>query len=278
MKRIFILLPSSILEDCSDLDSKTIKIGFIARAAAIFKVSDIMIYSTGEAGANSNGRFLKTLFDYMDCPQYLRKYLFPLSDELRSVGRLPPLEAPHHVRFVKSSEIKSGSIRQGVVVRLEDGVSYVHVGLDKLIPVYNEHVRLNERVNIKIVIDSKGLHGVVADKPEGYWGFKTLFYRNSLAELLKKRPAEIVIGTSKYGASISSLLNTVETDLKSKDSIALVFGSPKRGLFQIVGDDRLMKELFDYIINFIPGQGTRTVRTEEAVYSSLSILNAILAK
>ncbi|WEU40981.1 MAG: methylase [Candidatus Odinarchaeum yellowstonii] len=278
MKKIFLLLPSSLLEDCSDLDAKTIKIGFIARAAAIFKVSEIIIYSTGETGAKSNGKFLKLIFDYIDCPQYLRKHLFPLSDELKSVGRLPPLEAPHHVRFVKSSEIRSGSIRQGVVVRVSEGKSYVYAGLDELVPVYDNHLRLNDKINLKILVNSKGLHGVVVDKIDGYWGYKTLFFNKPLVKLLEKRPAEVVVATSKYGENISSLLDVFETNFKNKNSIALVFGSPKRGLFQIIDDERLMKELFDYIVNFIPAQGTRTVRTEEAIYSTLSIINALLLK
>ncbi len=278
MKKIFMWIPSSLLEDCSDLDSKTIKIGFIARAAAIFKVSEIVIYSTGEIGAKSNAKFMKTLFDYMDCPQYLRKHLFPLSEELKSAGRLPPLEAPHHVRFVKSSEITSDVIRQGVVVRVDKDKRFVYAGLDRLIPVYDNRVKLNDKINVKIIVNSKKLHGVVVDKVDGYWGYKTVFFNKPLAKLLDKHPAELVFAASKYGENISGLLGDVENNLKNKESIALVFGSPKRGLFQIIDDARLMKELFDYIINFIPNQGTRTVRTEEAIYSTLSIINALLFK
>ena len=54
----------------------------------------------------------------------------------------------------------------------------------------------------------------------------------------------------------------------------IVFGSYKEGVREIImAEDRREEEIFDYIINTIPDQGTMTVRTEEAVVSSLAILN-----
>ncbi|MEM2906575.1 MAG: RNA methyltransferase [Candidatus Odinarchaeota archaeon] len=277
MSKIFLLLPSSLLEDCSDIDSKTIKVGLIARAAAVFKISKIIVYNTGEKWSRLNAKFLKTIFDYIDCPQYLRKYFFPLNDDLRSVGRLPPLEAPHHMRFVKSSEIQQECIRQGVVVRKNNSRSYVHAGLDKLIPIYDANIRLKEKVNIKILRDEGGeLYGVIVGEPEYYWGYKTVIFNEPLPTVLEKLAPEIVLGTSKYGENINNIISNLKHALENKKTIAIAFGSPKKGLFEIIEDKKLVKELFDYMINFIPGQGTRTVRTEEAVYASLSIINLII--
>jgi hypothetical protein len=36
-----------------------------------------------------------------------------------------------------------------------------------------------------------------------------------------------------------------------------------------------MRDLADVIVNTIPRQGTETVRTEEAVYATLAIINMI---
>ena len=41
-----IAIPDTSLSDCSDLRQKTIKIGQIARALAVFKVEKILIYET----------------------------------------------------------------------------------------------------------------------------------------------------------------------------------------------------------------------------------------
>ena len=54
----------------------------------------------------------------------------------------------------------------------------------------------------------------------------------------------------------------------------VVFGSPTRGLFEIAADENVPLEKFlDFVVNTVPGQGTETVRTEEAVLASLAVLN-----
>jgi len=56
----------------------------------------------------------------------------------------------------------------------------------------------------------------------------------------------------------------------------VAFGS-RKGLFEIARNEGVdLFSLFDLVINFIPSQGTYTVRTEEALPISLSILNLIM--
>jgi len=56
----------------------------------------------------------------------------------------------------------------------------------------------------------------------------------------------------------------------------VAFGSPSRGLQEIVAQENLsLDKLADYTINTITNQGTETVRTEEAIYASLALLNTI---
>ncbi|RUM47233.1 MAG: hypothetical protein DSY37_02975, partial [Hyperthermus sp.] len=54
----------------------------------------------------------------------------------------------------------------------------------------------------------------------------------------------------------------------------VLFGAPDRGLFEIAREERLeLNSHVDYVLNTIPGQGTRTVRVEEAVAATLAIIN-----
>jgi hypothetical protein len=46
------------------------------------------------------------------------------------------------------------------------------------------------------------------------------------------------------------------------------------GLHEIAAQEKLtLEEVADFVVNTIPCQGTETVRTEEALYASLAILN-----
>jgi hypothetical protein len=57
----------------------------------------------------------------------------------------------------------------------------------------------------------------------------------------------------------------------------IVFGSPKRGLQEILKQEgKTPEEAFDYFINTVPNQNVSTVRTEEAILISLGILNLTL--
>jgi predicted SPOUT superfamily RNA methylase MTH1 len=49
-------------------------------------------------------------------------------------------------------------------------------------------------------------------------------------------------------------------------------------LSEIVGREGLsLSDLVDFVVNTMPFQGTETVRTEEALFSSLAVLNAAWA-
>jgi methyltransferase len=41
---------------------------------------------------------LSRILQYLECPQYLRKYFFPIHKDLRHAGLLNPLDAPNHYR------------------------------------------------------------------------------------------------------------------------------------------------------------------------------------
>ena len=54
----------------------------------------------------------------------------------------------------------------------------------------------------------------------------------------------------------------------------VAFGAPSRGLHEIVKDEGLrLEDVSDFVVNTIPDQGTATVRTEEALLATLTVLN-----
>ena len=51
-------------------------------------------------------------------------------------------------------------------------------------------------------------------------------------------------------------------------------GAPARGLHEIAGDEGVnLNDITDFVVNMVPEQGTETVRTEEALFASLAVLN-----
>ena len=73
---VSIAIPSSALINERDEKIKTYKVGQIARAAAVFRVSEIVIYRDPKLDESD---FIADVLEYLETPQYLRKYLIPLS-------------------------------------------------------------------------------------------------------------------------------------------------------------------------------------------------------
>jgi hypothetical protein len=56
----------------------------------------------------------------------------------------------------------------------------------------------------------------------------------------------------------------------------VAFGSPRLGLKEIlVQEGKSPDDVFNFFVNTVPGQNVATVRTEEAVFISLGVLNAM---
>jgi predicted SPOUT superfamily RNA methylase MTH1 len=54
----------------------------------------------------------------------------------------------------------------------------------------------------------------------------------------------------------------------------VVFGGPRKGVDEIMEEAGV--KLAGQFINFAPGQGVETIRTEEAVFIALAILNYLV--
>jgi hypothetical protein len=95
-----------------------------------------------------------------------------------------------------------------------------------------------------------------------------------LGKFVREYGADLVIATSRHGQIIHKLLH--EISAKWKGRILILFGSPSEGLREILTRENLrMEDVSDFIVNTIPRQGVRTVRTEEALISTLAIFNVL---
>lgn len=115
---ISIAVPGSILDNAQSEELRTYLAGQIARAACIFKIDEIIVFD--DLGGIKDAKRVKTdnwsthdsetknishcciqlarILQYLECPQYLRKFFFPLHRDLKYTGLLNPLDAPHHLR------------------------------------------------------------------------------------------------------------------------------------------------------------------------------------
>jgi predicted SPOUT superfamily RNA methylase MTH1 len=64
--------------------------------------------------------------------------------------------------------------------------------------------------------------------------------------------------------------------IKISKNLLLVFGSPKLGLRKILESENKQILSTDNFLNMFPLQGTQTVRLEEAILGTLSIINNYL--
>ena len=107
-----------------------------------------------------------------------------------------------------------------------------------------------------------------------YWGFSVIKKENFFRTVVHDKEFDLIIATSKKGNSFIDRTRELAKKWKSANNIIIEFGSPQRGLFEIARDEGI--DLFnhaDFVINTIPNQGTKTIRTEEAIFASLAIFN-----
>ncbi|HOI70855.1 MAG TPA: putative RNA uridine N3 methyltransferase [Methanobacterium sp.] len=264
-KHLSIFIPASILAETKDLKLRTYKVGLIGRSAALFRVDRIVIYS--DNSSREEVKFISDVLTYMNTPQYLRKKVFPITKELRYAGILPPLRTPHH----PTEEVSQGDYRQGLTIKRVKKGTMVDIGADKL-ALCKEKLSVNKVLSFRVTKLAKEIL-LEPDKPEVYWGYKTLSTYKNLYEsidMLKPKP-DLVIGTSRDAVSIISILDEAKDSLKGSKRVAILFGGPYSGLHDLI-DERDV----DLMVNTVPKQGTKTVRTEEAVLSTLSVFNLLL--
>jgi len=276
-KSIAIAIPASVVSDTPHLREKTSKIGLIGRAAAIFGVGEIIIYKDElRLNQKADMDLIATLLSYMETPQYLRKKLFELKPELRYAGILPPLRTPHHPLGKKAADLRVGEYREGVTVSKSEKGMLVDVGVDKLALIPEANLPLGKRVTVKINGVNRHVVACLANRSEipYYWGYTITTWRDSIGNLVKRRHFDMKIATSKYGVPFPEVKEKIAEKWKNAENILIAFGSPTKGLYEIVLQEGLnLDQIVDFVVNTIPGQWTETVRTEEALIASLAVFN-----
>jgi len=275
--RVHVFLPSSFGTETGSLLERTARVGVLARALAVFRVEKAVIFHEDPKRPDPNARFLKTIIDYMNTAPYLRKELFPIRPELRYVGALPPLNVPTHPES-KSIPIGGIELREGLVMRRGEGY-YVEAGLEKPLKLRSQR-RPMSKVYLLIRRKKGGLSFRLLSRTKSpyFLGTSVEIKEGPLDRLMEGY--DLRIGASRIGELVTEGWSRLESSLRNaKGNVCVVFGSYRRGLREIAEVQGLrLEQIFDFVMNFIPDQGVRTVRTEEAVYAVLSILNLILSK
>lgn len=276
-RKLCIAIPASVVSDTPHLREKTSKIGLIGRAAAIFRVDEIIIYSDSQSASQRQDiDLISLLLAYMETPQYLRKRLFKLEPRLQYAGILPPLRTPHHPLNRKMSGLKIGEYREGTVLsKANDGV-LVDIGVEKPVLTRGVPAASGSRVTVRIIKAGKHAEAEHADRDEIplYWGYSVSAENHPLASILKRRAFGLVVATSKYGSPLAEIAEKLVEKWERANSVLVAFGAPSQGLAEIVHHEGLsLSDIADFVVNAIPMQGTETVRTEEALLASLAAIS-----
>jgi len=276
-KKLTIAVPASVISDTPHLREKTSKIGFIGRAAAIFRVNEIVVYvDNPKTSQGDDLKLISTLLSYMETPQYLRKRLFKLEPQLQFAGILPPLRTPHHPLNNKAANLKVGENREGVVLSGTRDGALVDIGVEKPVLMRETRAAVGGRLTVRVVKvgDQANVESVDRDEIPAYWGYRVSTEKASFSAFVKNGGFDLTIGTSKFGSRFTDVAGTIAARWVRAKSVLLAFGSPARGLFEIARDEGInLNDTMDFVVNTIMFQGTETVRTEEAVLASLAIIN-----
>lgn len=286
---VSLAVPGSIIDNAQSAELATRLAGQIARAATIFRIDEVVVFDNKSESLNgdsaldsmdkneSGAAFLIRILQYLETPQYLRKVLFPRHNSLKFVGLLPPLDAPHHLR-----KHEWGPYREGVTLkeRSSDPRTLVDVGLSKMFfidqvlePGRRVTVAMGTNRNLDPDIPRKVVPSSKPREEAGmYWGYKVR-YASSMSSVLKGCPYEggydYLIGTSEHGLTI----NSSDLTIPAFRHLLIAFGG-LAGLEESIEEDNNLqgkdaRKVFDTYLNTCPNQGSRTIRTEEAILISL---------
>jgi hypothetical protein len=280
-KKVAIAIPASVVSDVPHLREKTSKVGLIGRAAAIFRIDEITVFSDNPKENQTREMNLITLLlSYMETPQYLRRRFFKLEPELRYAGILPPLRTAHHPLNRNTSRLKEGEFREGITLSTMNQGTLVDIGVEQPAIIEGNRLPPGKRVTLKISRTGGRVEAVPVSREDtlAYWGY-SVTRGGSLGEILKSRRFDCTIATSKYGVSFSDAAEKMSAKWGRSKTVLVIFGAPSQGLHEIArrqGFD--LESAADFVVNTVPSQGTETVRTEEAVIASLAILNLRLRR
>ena len=264
-----IAIPDSSLLDESTILNKTKKISTMARTCAIFKVNQIFIYQDGKQNKNDSA-LLSTSLKYLETPQYFRKEIFPKTQLLKYAGVLQPLNISSHLTTSNQKMIKIGDIRDALIINYK-GKKFLDIGINKYIQYFGK-MKSGTRIAIQIKTTQPKLtiKEISKEDIKDYWGYNVK-ERSNLLSILSAWKGKIIL-TSKKGKNFT--MTEAKKMFESNEPILIVFGTTNKGVYDILGTD-IKKIQNGKIFNFFPKQGTQTVRLEEAILGTLSVINIL---
>jgi len=269
--QISIAVPDSLFIDESTLRDKTAKAGSIARTASIFGVERIYIYRDATGAHDKDYEIARLILEYAETPQYLRKALIPKNSALEFVGILPPLRAPHHA---KGPNLSEGETREASL-ELLNGQLRANIG-SKELAFFDGRGQAGERVTIRME-SLRPLKVARTKKPDDtYWGYEVR-RAPTLARFLRSANFDLVVLTSRKGLPIHEVWSEVKNRVESCERIVLCFGSPELGVDSMLKQDSANVSDFpkSLYLNTVPFQNVETVRLEEAILATLSLINVM---
>lgn len=254
-----IAIPGDALSANPSIREKTLVAGYIARAAATMRAEGIDVYGKGEGFD-----VLVDVLNYLSTPVYLRKKLFPIKQSLKYAGILPPVTVKALNEGFREREEKLW-VKFGLVEACKKGgTALIDVGEGEAIKV---HMRNCKKGKIVLVMfrDNKAVK--VLPRRYGIWrgeylGFEVKLFKD-VYEVVDYYTSQGLkrVGTSKRGEWPGKLREVLPSD------IGLIFGHPSAGLPELYPDLEL-----DALVNVLPCQGVKTIRLEEALWATTSLI------
>lgn len=296
-----VALPGSILNNAQSPEFRSYVAGEIARSCAIFCVDEVVIFDETARMTDSQLRsyygdtwtasewpseqnvecnfHMARILEYLECPQYLRKSLYPIQKALKFAGVLNPLDGMHHLRANDSTV----PYREGIVldkpIKAGHG-SLCDVGLEKDLELEDgttlpPWTRITVRMTTRDT-DKRRLRGVVTspqvvrNESGLYWGYKVRIAK-SFSDIFSKK-YDVIIGTSERGTPVSD----ISVPRKEQAKVLVVFGGLDGIEAALESDESVStsdpSDFFNTYINSLPDQGSRVIRTEEAIPITLAVL------
>ncbi len=249
--------------------------------------------------------FLTHVLSYLETPPHLRKHLFPMHPDLRLAGSLPSLDMPHHIRRDEWCQYREGVTRAGHPDSLKKKTSshtYVETGLrgrvsiPAIIPPDTRVTVKFKDVNKPAKLPENELSADVvspnAPREEAgyYWGY-SVRSAASLSAVITECPFDggydLTIGTSERGVPVAEITSSksLKHTVPDLSHMMIIFGGVAGLEAAVKADEGLAglgvkspEALFDHWVNLCPGQGSRTIRTEEAVWLGLMGLRGLVLK
>ena len=240
------------------------------------------------------------ILQYIECPQYLRKDFFPHHDDLKYVGLLNPLDAPHHLRHDEECLYREGVVLEPADKKKKRPKSSVNVGLMRPASITGSLEPMS-RVTVKFDSLEGQKHGAALSgaavpchtpRTEAgiYWGYDVRLAETFSAVFCQSPHDDgydLTIGIS----SQDQQQQWQPIELPSFEHAIVVFPGVQSLERILQRDDKLQvkeaDQFFDVYVNTSPSSslssssssscGAARVRSEESLLISLSMLRPKLA-